>query len=94
MVNKRTEENWKRLKEEIKIGDVIHGTVFKVEPYGVYVNIKKDFYGIVLAPQIGRENITQDEFPKVGEIIKTMVLGFSDFSFDYTYVSLSIKKLN
>ncbi|WP_272151511.1 S1 RNA-binding domain-containing protein [Tenacibaculum aiptasiae] len=92
MTNKRTIVNWEKLKLEIQIGDILYGEVFKVEPYGVYVDINKDFYGIVLAPYIGKRNISLDEYPKLGEKLKVMVIDLSEFNGEFTYVSLSMKK--
>lgn len=90
---RKTEENWNRLKSELKIGDTVQGRIFKVEPYGVYVDIGRDFYGIVLAPQIGKESIAFDEYPKIGETISAIILGFSHYrsQLEFSYVSLSIK---
>ncbi|WP_299161577.1 S1 RNA-binding domain-containing protein [uncultured Tenacibaculum sp.] len=92
MMNKRTIENWEKLKFEIQVGDVLYGEVFKVEPYGVYVDINKDFYGIVLVPYIGEKNIKLNDYPEIGEKLKVKVIHFFDFNGVFTYVSLSMKK--
>jgi ribosomal protein S1 len=87
------QENWNLLLEKLKIGDVIKGRVFKIEPYGVYVNIGEIFHGIILAPHIGKPNIAMEEYPKIGVELQSIIVGFSHFNQEHSYVSLSIKHL-
>ncbi|WP_299679227.1 S1 RNA-binding domain-containing protein [uncultured Dokdonia sp.] len=93
----KNEFTWKELTERLQIGQEITGVVFQQEAYGVYVDIGEAFYGIVLTPQISLNNrITLEEFPKIGDTITSVILGFSEHtkeeSLEWNYVSLSIKK--
>ncbi len=97
-MNKRTLESWHQLQQELKIGDVVTGTVFQVEAYGSYVDIGKDFYGIVLAPHISdKPGLEFHEYPQVGETISSRILDFSEYTnpdqIPFNYISLSIKHL-
>ena len=49
MIEGRTVDNWNKLKQELKPRDVVSGTVFQVEDYGIYIDIGKHFYGIVFS---------------------------------------------
>jgi ribosomal protein S1 len=89
----RNIENWKKLQQKLKVGQVIKAKVIKLEPYGVYMDIGEKFHGIVLAPQIGRPDITFEEYPKIDTILDTIILAFSEFNGEHSYVSLSINKL-
>ena len=94
MVEERSLENWTKLQKSLNIGDVVSGTVFQIENYGVYVDIGEDFYGIVLLPYISKERLESlSDYPQVGSIVNTIVIdfSFSKENIEFSYVVLSIK---
>ena len=94
MIKDRTIENWNKLTQELKVGDVVSGTVFQVESYGVYVDIGEQFYGIVLVPYIGDGRLESfSDYPQIGSLINTIVIGFSlnKGNMEFSYVGLSAK---
>lgn len=94
-MTKKTIESWKKLKNELQIGQIISGVVFKIEHYGIYVDIGKDFHGIVLAPYISKEIIEVKDYPKIGEVVTGIIIHFSERNnpneINFNYVVLSIK---
>ncbi len=91
----RNADSWNTLKKELQIGEIISGKVFKVEPYGVYIDIGKDFYGIVLAPYISNNRITIEDYPKIGEIVTGLIIHFSEEidpkKIEFNYLVISMK---
>ena len=92
---KRNKDKWEELKKKIFKGQIISGKVIRVERFGVFVDIGEDFEAIVLAPHISeKKGITIDEYPKVGEVVKGIILDFSDdrnIDYNFANVSISIK---
>lgn len=91
----KNEASWKELTERLQIGQEITGTVFRQEPFGVFVDIGEAFHGIVLAPYISTKiGLGLDEYPKVGETITSIVILFDPNDrrdLEWRYISLSIK---
>ncbi len=93
----KNEASWKELTERLQRGQKITGTVFRQEPFGVFVDIGEAFHGIVLAPHISTKiGLNLDKYPKVGDTITTIVLDFDPSDkrdIEWRYISLSIKHL-
>ncbi|WP_298507824.1 S1 RNA-binding domain-containing protein [uncultured Kordia sp.] len=91
----RNINSWNALKKELHIGEIISGKVFKIEPHGIYIDINKDFYGIVLAPYISESSITIEDYPKIGEIVTGIIIHFSEQidqkNIEFNYVTISMK---
>ncbi|BDD13094.1 hypothetical protein FUAX_55260 (plasmid) [Fulvitalea axinellae] len=87
---------WERFCGRLRVGDRVTGRVFKHEPYGVYVDIGEDFYGIVLVPMIRKEpRIRVEEYPAIGSSVTAVILAFSpNREMEYSYVSLSMKDID
>lgn len=76
----------------IKVGDIIKGQITGVAPYGVFVNLKDDYTGLIHISEVS------DKFVKdlpnkfsVGDIINVKVL---DVNHENAQVKLSIKKID
>ncbi|WP_420571559.1 S1 RNA-binding domain-containing protein [Kordia sp.] len=91
----RNINSWNTLKKELHIGEIISGKVFKIEPHGIYIDINKKFYGIVLAPYISKNRITVENYPKIGEIVTGLIIHFSEEidqkNIEFNYVVVSMK---
>lgn len=77
---KDIDHDWAKAKSKLEIGTVIKGDVFAHLPFGVFVNIKGPFLGLIEIPyfkELG-ERMTPKEYPELGEKIRAVVLGFRD----------------
>lgn len=65
-----------------------------MERYGVFLKIDSAFDGLILVPRLKYPPIQSiDEYPKLGDEIEAVVLGFQgDAELEWRYVSLSILK--
>jgi len=92
-MEKKAIESWIKLKAKLKIGTMVYGKVFRVERFGVFVDINEVFDGIVLAPYINdKEYVASDDFPKIDDVVECIILGFAESRLiEHCYVSLKIK---
>jgi ribosomal protein S1 len=92
-------EKWKKLKDQIRVGDEILGTIIKVMPYGVFVDIGFEvesgykFCGIIdivliSNPGIKALPVSSENWPKINDKIECVVLAYRERSCE---VDLGIK---
>ncbi|WP_445359823.1 hypothetical protein ACJJIL_12335 [Microbulbifer sp. EKSA005] len=92
-------EKWNELKSRIRVGDEIEANVFRVESYGVLVDIgfqiedDYKFSGIIdiaLTPKPGIKALPKklEDWPSVGEQVTCVVLAYRERNFE---VDLGIK---
>ncbi|MEO1050269.1 MAG: S1 RNA-binding domain-containing protein [Bacteroidota bacterium] len=77
---------------EIDKGNRLKGTVIKVEPFGVFLDIEQNFDGLILAPHLtSNPHKPLEDYPNVGEELEAIVIDFQDDGeIEHRYVSLSI----
>lgn len=81
---------WQRVADEIKIGDVITGTVKRLVTFGAFVEVAPGVEGLVHISQISHSHIgTPHEVLSEGQEVQVKVL---DINADEKRVSLSIKE--
>lgn len=74
----RTIETWEKLQEKLYPDLIILGRVTRVESFGVFVDIGEAFDGLIHSLSINdNDRINYEDYPKVGEIVKVVILGFS-----------------
>lgn len=82
---------WEEVLQEIKIGDVIKGTVKRLVSFGAFVEIKPGVEGLVHISQIANRHIgTPSEVLEVGQEVEAKVL---DINAEEQRISLSIREL-
>lgn len=83
------QEPWKVNGDNIKVGEVLEGTVSKLVSFGAFVQIFKGIEGLVHINEISDENIAKSsDVLKVGQKVKVKVL---DVNKANKKISLSIK---
>lgn len=82
---------WEEVLAEIKIGDVVKGTVKRLVSFGAFVEIKPGVEGLVHISQIANRHIgSPHEVLEVGQEVETKVL---DVNATDQRISLSIREL-
>jgi small subunit ribosomal protein S1 len=70
---------WDELKDTLKIGELVAGTVLRHEPFGVFVDVGYGYDGLIQITDFKDEGVmTPDEYPAIGKKIQAVVLGFKD----------------
>jgi small subunit ribosomal protein S1 len=89
---KETEQSpWEKAASDIKIGDVVKGTVKRLVSFGAFVEIVPGVEGLVHISQIAHQHIgTPGEILKEGQEVEAKVL---DINLNEQRISLSIKEL-
>jgi len=71
---KSAEQGYAATFKEYKVGDIVKGSVLKIDPSGVLVDIKYKADGLILPEELSdRSFTTPDEIVKVGEIIDVYI---------------------
>jgi small subunit ribosomal protein S1 len=82
---------WEEVLQEIKVGDVVKGTVKRLVSFGAFVEIKPGVEGLVHISQIANRHIgTPSEVLEVDQEVETKVL---DINPSEQRISLSIREL-
>ncbi|MFD1738572.1 30S ribosomal protein S1 [Bacillus salitolerans] len=82
---------WDRVTEQLKVGDVIEGTVRRLVTFGAFVEVMPGVEGLVHISQISNKHIkTPQEELSVGQQVKVKVL---DINKEDQRISLSIREL-
>jgi small subunit ribosomal protein S1 len=89
---KETEQSpWEKAAADIKVGDVVKGTVRRLVSFGAFVEILPGVEGLVHISQIAHQHIgTPGEILKEGQEVEAKVL---DVNLNEQRISLSIKEL-
>ena len=75
-VKKMVDDPWRKVQEKYKIGDEVEGTVLKINPYGVFVELDKDIHGLAHVSEIEKQTKEKDPRAsfKIGEKRKFKIL--------------------
>jgi small subunit ribosomal protein S1 len=89
---KATQESpWEKAASEIKVGDVVKGTVKRLVAFGAFVEVVPGVEGLVHISQIAHQHIgTPGEILKEGQEVEAKVL---DVNVNDQRISLSIREL-
>jgi ribosomal protein S1 len=76
-------EEWAKLKSELRVGQVIEGKVLAHWPFGIFVDLNKQFVGLIEIVNFRErgERMTPNEYPELGAPIRGVILQFNDGSF-------------
>lgn len=89
---KRTEDNpWNVVFKKYKVGDVILGTVVRMMPFGVFVELKEGVDGLVHISQISNKRLAKpDEVLKIGQEVEAKIIEINE---EQKKLGLSIKEV-
>jgi small subunit ribosomal protein S1 len=84
-----TEDPWKALVKDFPIGAIIEGTVTKLVPFGVFVELGDGVEGLVHISEMAKGHVeTPDQVTAVGEKVHVKVM---DVDLDRRRISLSMR---
>ena len=70
---------WDEVKARLPIGTEVTGTVLRVMPFGVFVDLGVGFLGLLEVPNMAGENRkTEVDYPQAGQTVTANVLWHSD----------------
>ena len=62
------EDPWRSVSERYKAGQVVRGTVLKVNPFGLFVELDKDIHGLAHVSELSDDTVENiNDFAKPGE---------------------------
>ena len=86
------EEPWIAFSNNVKIGDIVEGTVVNLLDFGAFVRLKEGVDGLLHVSQISKDHISKpSDALKIGDIVTVKVI---DINGEDKKVSLSIKDAN
>ncbi len=66
---------WKEASEKYSIGQIVEGTVLKINPFGIFVELDKDIHGLAHISELSRDRISNpNEVVREGERYKFKIL--------------------
>ncbi len=66
---------WKNVGEKYKTGDIVEGTVLKVTPFGLFVELDKDIHGLAHISELSSKPISStDSIAKPGQLMKFKIV--------------------
>lgn len=90
---RKTEDNpWYNIESKYTAGDVVTGTVLRMVPFGVFVELEEGVEGLVHISQISSVRIGRpEEVLSVGQKVDMKIM---DINVELKKISLSIKEVN
>ena len=91
-IKKIADDPWKDVAEKYNTGDIVEGTVLKINPFGLFVELDKNIHGLAHISELSNENIKDlKSFANIGE-----TRNFKILSIDATNhrLGLSVKALD
>lgn len=74
-IRRLQEDPWKVVVKKYKEGDVVEGTVLKVNPFGIFVELDKDIHGLAHISELSSKKISSPkEVVEIGKDYKFKIL--------------------
>ncbi len=90
---KERDESLQNLRESLKEGDILSGTVTRLVPFGAFVQIAPELEGLVHISEISwSRNITPEEVVSPGDEVQVKLLGLEEEHKGQPRMQLSIKQ--
>ncbi len=82
---------WEQLSQDVRIGEIIRGTVTKLVPFGAFVQVRPGIEGLIHISELSRRHVEQpEEVLAVNQDIDVKVI---DIDIDRRRISLSLKQV-
>ncbi len=82
---------WEQLSQDVRIGEIIRGTVTKLVPFGAFVQVRPGIEGLIHISELSRRHVEQpEEVLAVNQEIDVKVI---DIDIDRRRISLSLKQV-
>ncbi len=71
---------WHQIKESFKVNQIVTGKVVQHSAFGYFIDLGLPYLGLVQITDIRdtSDSIKVDEYPKIGETVKGVILGFKE----------------
>ncbi|MDA0208463.1 MAG: S1 RNA-binding domain-containing protein [bacterium] len=90
-MKKLVEDPWTKVSKKYNVGDVIEGTVLKINPFGFFVELDQDIHGLAHISEI--TNNPKEDLSKYGEVGKKREFKIVSIEANEHRLGLSIKAL-
>jgi len=89
---KQADDPWKKVAQKYYIGDIVHGKVVRIVPFGCFVEFDNELDGLVHISQISNKRIAKpEEVLKVGQEVTAKII---EMDVENRRIGLSIKEVN
>lgn len=68
------EDPWQKAVKKYKLDDIVQGKIIKITPFGVFVEVEKDFHGLAHISELGADFKKLEEKIKVGDKVKFKII--------------------
>ncbi len=74
-IKKLQEDPWKKAAEKYSIGELVSGTVLKVNPFGLFVELDPDIHGLAHISELSEDGKTlPSDLAKVGDTVELRII--------------------
>jgi len=93
LLEKEQAESFQSFIEKTKPGDIIQGTVTRVQPYGAFVRVAPELEGLVHVSELNwSKTLSPEEVVSPGDTVKVKVLNIKDQEHGGQRIELSMKQ--
>ncbi len=91
-MKKLMEDPWANVEKRYKIGDAVEGTVLKINPFGLFVELDRDIHGLAHVSELSHKPVSDiSTIAKIGDTVKFKIVSIEP---DEHRLGLSIKALD
>ncbi|MBU0614209.1 S1 RNA-binding domain-containing protein, partial [Patescibacteria group bacterium] len=91
-IKKLIDDPWANVEKRYKAGDVVEGTVLKINPFGLFVELDKDIHGLAHVSELAHKPVSDmSTIAKIGDTMKFKIVSIEP---DEHRLGLSIKALD
>ena len=91
-IKKRMEDPWKGVENKYKVGDTVEGTILKVNPFGLFVELDRDIHGLAHISELSDKPIEDVQaLAKSGDVMKFKIVSIEPKEHR---LGLSLKAMN